>query len=96
MFCSLLGQDIRCAFTGTMVLWYLKSLDKKYWVYIMICKDPLGNSSDSMVSIIFQFIKSSLKGRKDIEDTNNSFKTNFLLPSFMLPIRLYQATQKKR
>ena len=37
MFCALLGQDIRWAFTGPLVLWFLNLVELRIisWLYLM-------------------------------------------------------------
>ena len=48
MFCALLGQDIRRAFTGTLVLWfnYVTAINmfKRHKLYWLRKKHPLCNS----------------------------------------------------
>ena len=53
MFCSLLGQDIRWAFTGPLVLWFKKFSPKKIWIWIF-CREIWNGSN-------FFFFQQNLK-----------------------------------
>ena len=37
MFCALLGQDIRCAFTGPLVLWFTNVMWKSGITFVRRC-----------------------------------------------------------